>query len=126
MPFSKGDPNINRKGRPKKGTTITDGLRLIGKQVVMEEKARKKLESILPEGTKITYNLAVAYALMMGAIKGDGPAQRLVLQYLDGLPVQRIEGDIGLSRLSEEELKERIHDRIEEIRSRLEDGTESD
>ena len=27
MPFKKGDSNINRKGRPREGTTITDILK---------------------------------------------------------------------------------------------------
>jgi len=27
MPFKKGDPNINRQGRPREGTTLTDILK---------------------------------------------------------------------------------------------------
>lgn len=47
MPFKKGDPNINRKGRPKKEMCIPDILRRILNEKDTEDQKKTKLVTIM-------------------------------------------------------------------------------
>ena len=75
MPFKKGDTNINRNGRPKKGETFTDALNLI-----LQE------ESVTYRDMKITGKEAAARKLLELAIAGDVPALKYLIDRIDGSP----------------------------------------
>jgi len=104
MPFAKNDPNINRDGRPKKGITITDIMQeyLKGDYAVGEKKIKR-------------IQLFVAKAFNM-AMKGDVGAIRLIWNYVDGMPVQKLEhgGELQVAHELSEELREMIGYIVEE------------
>jgi bacterioferritin (cytochrome b1) len=70
MPFSKGDPNINRNGRPKKGETFTD---------IFESKYSK--ETLLDK----LYKKAIT--------DEDYASLKYLMDRLEGTPKQTIAGD---------------------------------
>lgn len=80
MVFVKGDPNINRKGRPLKGDTLTDMMR----EFLME----------CPKDQKKTYKrLFIEKAYHKAVKEGDPTAIKLIWNYLDGMPIQKIGGE---------------------------------
>jgi hypothetical protein len=91
MPFTKGDPNINREGRPKGSFSITSEI-------------KKKLEEV-PEGQKKSYLLLLIDRIMKQAIiDGDSRMIEKIWAYIDGMPKQSLE--MGLDEeLSQIEVK---------------------
>ena len=80
MPFTENDPNINRDGRPKGAKNFTT-------------KVREALEKIA-EGKDYTYEEAFVKSILKKAIIDQDPAiMRLIWNYLDGMPLQKIGGD---------------------------------
>ena len=70
--FQKNPQNINRKGRPKKGYSITEMM--------------KEMLEALPE-----IKLAIGQSIVKSALKGDNAAQKLLWNYMDGMPTQAVE-----------------------------------
>ena len=80
MPFTKDDPNINREGRPVGSKSFTT-------------KVKEALEKIA-EGKDYTYEEAFIKSILKKAIvDGDASTQRLIWNYLDVMPAQRL--DLG-------------------------------
>lgn len=78
-------------GRPKSGLSITELL-------------KKELERV-PEGQKVSYVEAFVKKLLGQALTdGDQATQKLIMNYVDGLPRQNI--DLGVDREGLEELTE--------------------
>jgi len=76
MPFVKGDPNINRKGR------------LDGGGLNITKLLKEKLEEI-PEGKKKSYKaLFVSTLLHKALIEKDLQSLKLIMNYVDGMPQQ--------------------------------------
>lgn len=92
VPFTKGDPRINREGRPKgSGISITTEI-------------KKKLEEV-PEGQKATYLELLINRIFKQAIQdGDQQMIKNIWNYVDGLPKQ----NIGLSGDPENPLTHRV------------------
>lgn len=76
MPFKKGDPNINRKGRPRDGESWTEILKNIGETRGETGKALKE---------------EVLEMLYKKAAKGDLRAAELILDRIEGKAVAKIE-----------------------------------
>jgi len=84
-PFTKDDPRINREGRPQGSKNFTT-------------KVREALEKIA-EGEDYTYEEAFIKSILKKAIvDGDSSIQRLIWNYLDGMPTQKNElsGDVTI------------------------------
>lgn len=79
MPFKKGDPNINRKGRPREGTTITD---LLKEKLNKEEFVEKLIQFAYSGNTK---------ALEMIYDRIDGKQKELVEHSADRLEILIVE-----------------------------------
>ena len=77
-PFEKGDNRINRKGRPKKGTALTDILNY--KLDTADNTGKMKRE-------------AVAEKIIELAICGDVTALKYIFDRVDGKPKESIEID---------------------------------
>jgi hypothetical protein len=95
-PFPKGTSG-NPKGRPKKGESITDLMRrLLNQKYETKEKGKRK------QLKEIFCNEVIAKAL-----NGDINAIKLVWNYIDGMPTQKIEGSglIEQYNLSQEEYR---------------------
>ena len=106
MPFFPGDPNINRKGRPKKGKTLTD---------VLEKHLKRRNRKNEDTGKKMSGKDALAIELIQLALDGKNfAAMKYIFDRIDGFPLQAIESEIkdkakkkhDLSKLTVEELKE--------------------
>ena len=98
MPFSKDDPNINREGRPLGAKNFTT-------------KVREALEKIA-EGKDYTYEEAFIKSILKKAIiDGDASTQRLIWNYLDGLPQQKMD----ITTMGEKIGKELTPEQIEAI-----------
>ena len=81
MPFVKGDPIINRKGRP------------LGFSIVAHLK--EKLQEI-PEGQKDTYaTLITKKYLHKALIEGDAVIMKDLINRVDGLPLQSLDMTTG-------------------------------
>lgn len=78
--FIKGDPRINREGRPEGAKSFTT-------------KVTEALEKIA-EGKEYTYEEALIKSILKKAIvDGDTTMIRLIWNYKDGMPVQKLVGD---------------------------------
>lgn len=78
MPFTKDDPNINREGRPAGVKNFTT-------------KVKEALEKIA-EGKEYTYEEALVKSILKGAIvDGKESSQKLIWNYLDGLPQAKLD-----------------------------------
>ena len=89
MPFKPGKSG-NPKGRPLKGFSITETI-----QAMMKVK---------PEIKK-----ALGSNIIEQALQGDKPSQKLIWQYMDGMPLQKIEaeleGDLVIKQVTYKEKK---------------------
>jgi type II secretory pathway component GspD/PulD (secretin) len=74
--FTKGDPRINRRGRPKKGAALTDILSFKLDQKNDDGKLRREV---------------IAEKLIAMAEAGDMAALRYVIDRLDGRPKETVE-----------------------------------
>lgn len=84
IPFTKDDPRINREGRPVGTKNFTT-------------KVKEALEKIA-EGKDYTYEEAFIKSIMKKAIvDGDASTQRLIWNYLDGMPRQQIDSDVNVT-----------------------------
>jgi hypothetical protein len=88
-PFVKNDPRINRAGRPKKGTALTD---ILNYQLDLVFKAGKLKRE------------AIAEKLIETALAGDVAALKYVFDRLDGKPVQAVVAEVH-DNMSDEEKK---------------------
>jgi len=80
MPFTKGDPNINRNGRPKKGFALNEAI----------EKASRK--TIRDDDGKRRKRLAVLADTMWNiALKGDVTMLKYLADRLGGKPTEKVE-----------------------------------
>jgi hypothetical protein len=75
MPFTKKDPKINRRGRPKKGQALTDILNYKLDQRDESGKLRRE---------------AIAEKLISLALEGDMIAIRYVMDRVDGRPKETV------------------------------------
>lgn len=87
MPFYPGDPNINRKGRPKKGKTLTE--------LIEKELLKKDVKT--STGEVISRREAIARVLTNQAVSGDYQSLKLVLEYIDGKPVKEVKVDATIT-----------------------------
>ena len=108
MPFTKNDPRINRKGRPKKGQCLTDILAW-----TLDQKAKIK-DDETGEEKSILLRHALARKLIDKAVNdGDVAAMKYIFDRLDGKPKETIEmseerGDIPDDPEERRALAERI------------------
>lgn len=76
MPFKKGDKNINRKGRPRKGESFADAL-------------LREAEEVLKSG--ISKREALSKVIYKRAFDGDLKALEMIMDRIDGKPRQSVE-----------------------------------
>jgi hypothetical protein len=79
MPFKKGDPNINRKGRPKKGMSWSEVL----KELCDEE--------VNAGDSRLTKMQAIGHKIIKKAFDGDLDAAKILMDRIDGKPRQAID-----------------------------------
>lgn len=89
--FADNPSNINTKGRPKKGYSITEMMR--------------EMLSSKPEIKE-----AIGKVIAKKALEGDLTAIKTLWQYMDGMPDQKVEhgGSLDLLNMSDEKLKQTI------------------
>lgn len=82
--FVKGDPRINRKGRPPKIDQLQRDLK---------ELASETVEYELKSGETITTSryMAILLNIIEGALSGDPQDKKLYLEYMFGKPMQPVE-----------------------------------
>ncbi len=78
MPFTKGDKNINRKGRGPGAVSIVDAL-------------KRKLQEYHPQERRKYLDLFVDKIIEKSLAYGDVPMMRDVINRIDGMPVQKTE-----------------------------------
>ncbi len=99
MAFKKGDPRINRKGRPKKGRTIPDLLRRIGDEIHDEE-------------TRVTKYEAMCQTAWEQAIKGDTSARTFIADRTEGKPIERIKQEVEMIQYDGKNAEEFVRSRL--------------
>jgi len=91
MAFVKGDPRINRKGRPK-GPSVTEELKKLLK--------RRSKDFIDPKTGKVKKKAAVkavAEQILEKALEGDKDYTKMLWHQIDGAPKQQheVHGDLA-------------------------------
>ena len=110
-PFVKGDPRINRKGRPPKGHALADLAREMNEESIeiTDPKTRKAKE--------VERKRAFLLRIWTEAMNGNMAAAKLWWNYCDGLPpfTGRLGGlppDEGETPEDEEAIKEHLRELI--------------
>lgn len=83
----------NPKGRPPRGYSISDWFKeMLGNRPEVKQK--------------------LANAILVKAIEGDTVAQKMIWQYMDGMPKQDIEANINTNQTFSDEQADKIAERI--------------
>jgi hypothetical protein len=86
IPFVKGDSRINRKGRPKKGQTLTDIL-----DWALDQKRKIRNEETGEEKSLLLRQMLAQRLIQKAVDEGDVPAIKYIYDRLDGKPKETIE-----------------------------------
>jgi len=113
-------PERDAKGRMLPGNTANPNGRPKGVGLNLTSLLKQKLEEIPEDGTEKYKDLFIKRLLKKALIDGDIKSLRLIINYVDGLPTQRVEGtintvNIDYENLSDSQLKERISSYLERI-----------
>jgi hypothetical protein len=92
MPFTKGDPNCHRGGRPPKGKSFADVLNKILR------------ENVNINGTDMEKKEAIMRVLVREASNGQQWAINALMDRIDGRPTQVIEQDVENKIVVEREI----------------------
>jgi hypothetical protein len=93
--FKKDDPRINREGRPVGAKSFTS-------------KVKEALEKIA-EGKEYTYEEAFIKSILKSAIvDGDASTQKLIWNYMDGLPQAKLDVTTQGEKIGKELTPEQI------------------
>jgi hypothetical protein len=84
MPFVKGDPRINRNGRPRKEKNVSDDLDRIGRE--------RTYVTVNGKRRRVSNEEALYRRIYFEAMQGTCWAARMVMEYTHGRPISRIEG----------------------------------
>ena len=107
MVFVKGDPDINREGRPVGARGMTTRVRdALEKYAELKEGGKKEIMTVLAEK-----------AIKM-ALNGDGQMLKIIWNYLDGMPKQNME--LKINPNDENWEKDRV--KLEEILKEVQNG----
>jgi hypothetical protein len=87
MPFKKGDPNINRNGRPFKGASFPDVLSRILDEEIESKDGMDKKEALCRKLVKMAFD-------------GESWAFNALMDRVDGKPTQKVEAEIQAEILS--------------------------
>lgn len=94
--FENNPENINRNGRPKKGTCLTD---------LMQKYLKKSIDIKDDTGEikKIKYRDLFVQQVLKLATAGDTTCLKLIWNYIDGMPLQKmdIQGNISQNPILE-------------------------
>jgi hypothetical protein len=82
----KNDPRINRRGRPKKGQTLTDIL-----DWALDQKRKIKNEETGEEKSLLLRQMLAQRLIHKAIDEGDVPAIRYIYDRIDGKPKETIE-----------------------------------
>jgi hypothetical protein len=85
-PFVKNDPRINRRGRPKKGQTLTDIL-----DWALDQKRKIKNEETGEEKSLLLRQMLAQQLIHKAVDEGDVPVIRYIYDRIDGKPKETIE-----------------------------------
>tara|TARA_Y100000310_G_C20426477_1_gene689327 strand:- start:276 stop:590 length:315 start_codon:yes stop_codon:yes gene_type:complete len=94
MPFSKDDPNINRKGRPLKEISIPKILR----EISSEQDTSTKQDKII----------AVCQTAFDQAISGDAHARNWISDRMEGKAVERVRQELTTLKFTGENAEEYV------------------
>jgi hypothetical protein len=86
IPFVKGDARINRKGRPKKGQTLTDIL-----DWALDQKRKIKNEETGEEKSLLLRQMLAQRLIHKAVDEWDVPAIKYIFDRLDGKPKETVE-----------------------------------
>jgi hypothetical protein len=86
IPFVKGDSRINRKGRPKKGQSLTDIL-----DWALDQKRKIKNKETGEEKSLLLRQMLAQRLINKAVDEGDVPAIKYIFDRLDGRPKETIE-----------------------------------
>jgi hypothetical protein len=86
VPFVKNDPRINRRGRPKKGQTLTDIL-----DWALDQKRKIKNEETGEEKSLLLRQMLAQRLIHKAVDEGDVPAIKYIFDRLDGRPKETVE-----------------------------------
>jgi len=97
--FTKGDPRINRKGRPKS----FDALRTLGQQIAHEIAKSKDGRELIIDGHKVTVTEAI---MRQWATSKNPKLQQLFIEVAYGkVPtITEISGTLNFNELTDDEL----------------------
>jgi len=108
MAFTKGDSNINRKGRPRKGQSLTDIL-----QWALDQK--KTVKNKQGETREVLARQLLAEKIVTLALDGRGDIQAIkyIMDRIDGKPIETIRSTTitdDITNLTSEERDRRIEE----------------
>jgi hypothetical protein len=86
IPFVKGDTRINRKGRPRKGQSLTDIL-----DWALDQKRKIKNEETGEDKSLLLRQMLAQRLIHKAVDEGDVPAIKYIFDRLDGKPKETVE-----------------------------------
>jgi len=118
VPFEKGDPRINREGRPKSIYTVlkekgfcSNDIKTAMKELVFH--TEKELEEISENTEKPIIIRIIAQNIIEAMLNGSLSEMRIILEHTIGVPNQKIEQNTTVSfdpkTITDAELKEINH-----------------
>ena len=116
--FDKHPENINRKGRPRKKTSLTDILVRHG----------RKRDVISEGGMKMSRKEAIAQKAWALALAGDLAAIKYIYDRIDGRPKESVDlsGDVDHTVRIDRVLYDAVHGRLNEDGTTAQDGPDMD
>jgi len=99
-PFVKGDPRINRNGRPKTSDALRALILRVLHEVALEGDAPKTVKIIDAQGEIVERQVTVVESIVYEWARGDYQQKRALIEFAYGKPAQAVDVTSGGEKLA--------------------------